>query len=238
MNVLYLKEKGWQNVEFQKSYFTKPEDFASKMGQEIDHRLLELEELTPEEKKQFANIFQTFLANVLHYLIHYLPFDDKLINNLDFITLNFKPQELKEKILSFNKTFEIIAQDQVKDLCEEISALVSSNIDWARIKSQESTLYLWDIIECSSSKNEDGSSKYQLLSKILQTAHALPTSSACIEQSFSSLKLVKKAIRSNLHERTTQSLMLIAQEFLDKPIIITDKLLNKEYIKQEEVAQE
>ena len=71
-----------------------------------------------------------------------------------------------------------------------------------------------------------GINKYDLLSRILKTAHALPTSSACIEQSFSTLKLVKKAIRSNLEEKTTQSLILIAQEFGEKPIAITEKMLN------------
>ena len=221
-----LREKEWQDMEIQKKNFSKTDDFLSKVSLELDYRLIDTEQLSSEEKEEFARIFQEFLAQVLHYSINYLPFDEKTIDTLDFVTLNHKPQILKEKILNFNKIFNIIPPNEVKDLCEEINALISSNIDWARIKSQESTLHLWDLIESSSSKNDMGINKYDLLSRILKTAHALPTSSACIEQSFSTLKLVKKAIRSNLEEKTTQSLILIAQEFGEKPIAITEKMLN------------
>jgi len=154
-----------------------------------------------------------------------LPFQDPLIDSLDFVSLADSPQILKEKILKFNEILEIIPKTSLQGLCEEINNLAYSNIDWVRLKSQGSSLYMWDILRCNNyipEKQEQGQS---LLNKVFSVAHSLSTSSACIEQSFSCLKLVKNLLRSSLREETTQSLMIISQEFRDKPIVITQEML-------------
>jgi len=99
---------------------------------------------------------------MLSHMIYYFPLDSRTIDALDFVALNQSSHVLKEKILYFNKVFEIIPVDQIKTLCQEINNLCATNFDWARIKAQESTLYLWDLIENSSPKNLDGSKKYEL----------------------------------------------------------------------------
>jgi len=121
---------------------------------------------------------------------------------------------------------ESFLQIKSRIFCEEINNLCAANFDWARFKAQDSTLYFWNLIEKSSSKNQDGSSKYKLLSKVLRVTHSLPTSSDYIEQSFSCLKFIKNNLRSNLREETTLSLILIAQEFSNRKIIITDRMID------------
>jgi len=96
---------------------------------------------------------------------------------------------------------------------------------------------LWDIIESSSSKTKEGKTKYENLSRILRIAHALPTSSACIEQSFFSLKFIKNNLRSNLKEKTIESLILISQEFSNKEVIITQTMLESYHKIKEELNQ-
>jgi len=115
-NLFNLYELGWIDSEVQKKHFIKHEEFISKLITEVDNSLGELKELTLEERKDFADIFQSFLAGMLSYLIYYLPLNSTTVDSLDFVTLNHKPHILKEKILYFNKVFGIIPSDQIKDL--------------------------------------------------------------------------------------------------------------------------
>lgn len=73
--------------------------------------------------------------------------------------------------------------------------------------------------------NGDEMEAFPLLNKIFQTAHALPTSSSGVEQSFSSMKLIKSAIRNRLHEETVQSLMMICEEHRENGIIISEEMV-------------
>ena len=113
--------------------------------------------------------------------------------------------------------------------------LNSINIDWTRIKAQGSSVLLWDLIKSSSSRDENGESVFKLLAKVFDVAHSLPTSSSCIEQTFSSLKLVKNSLRNSLNEETAQSLLVIAQEFKEKEITISSEILNLYYQLKEEL---
>ena len=220
-----MKREEWIDIDSQKEKFVSVEGFIDQMSLEIDSRLNVLKDYNSSSKKKFAEIFQIFLAKIFSLLISYLPLSDPIINTLDFVSLSDSSKILKEKILCFNEIFNLVPKENQKALCEEINHLISSNIDWARIKSQESSLYLWDLIEGSSSRDSDGDTKYKFLKLIFKISHALPTSSACIEQSFSTLKFVKNLLRSNLQEETTQSLLIISQEFRHKDIVISRKLL-------------
>ena len=143
---------------------------------------------------------------------------------LDFVTLNPTPENLRSKILKFNNTFRLVPFLETKQLSDEITMLCNEDILWARASAKNSSLYLWDLIE-GTSEAINGISKYRHLSTIFRTAHSLPTSSAGIEQSFSTLKFVKNALRSNLLEETTQSLLLIAQKYQNNEIEVSDTMV-------------
>ena len=69
---------------------------------------------------------------------------------------------------------------------------------------------------------EDG---IELITKVVQTAQALPTTSASIEQAFSILKLFKTDKRNQLCDDSLEALMLINEEFrFNGSINITDQM--------------
>jgi len=110
-------------------------------------------------------------------------------------------------------------------LSEEISGLCDENLTLLKKDAKKSSIYLWDLIKQTSEQNENGETIYQHLSKIFQMAHALPTSSAPVEQSFSCLKLVMSDLRSRLNEETAQALIMITEEFRNGKFEINDEML-------------
>ena len=68
------------------------------------------------------------------------------------------------------------------------------------------------------------------MSKIFRAAHCLPVSSACVEQSFSSLKLIRSNLRTRLSETTVEALVLIHENFSSKTAKISDEMI-QEYAK-------
>jgi len=103
-----------------------------------------------------------------------------LIDILDFVELKDEFPVLKSKIKTFNNKFNIIKEEEKENLKSELVKLKDIKVEYYRNNST-SLLHMWDCIE----KEE----KLELLSKITKVAQTLPTSSASIEQSFSTLKL-------------------------------------------------
>ena len=77
----------------------------------------------------------------------------------------------------------------------------------------------------TSELGEDGETIYKHLSKIFEIAHALPTSSAPVEQTFSCLKLIISDLRSRLNEETAQALIMINEEFRNGDFTISEEML-------------
>jgi len=98
---------------------------------------------------------------------------------------------------------------------------MSKDFTWARIKSSNSALELWDLIEGSYPN------QFPHLSKIFKHIHSLPTTSANVEQAFSVMKLFKNDLRNSLKEDTLQSLMFIHQKYKEGPIIITEEIYQR-----------
>jgi len=158
-------------------------------------------------------------------LLYYLPFDDELVKTLDFVCLSHEHDELKKKILSFNKEFNIISFDKINELSKEIAELNEENMFLFRKDAKKSSLYLWDLIKQANNYPAEDF-RYKHLDKIFKIAHALPTSSANVEQSFSMLKLIQSSIRNRLHEETIQALMMISEEFRNVKISISDEMID------------
>ena len=226
-DITRLDRKEWVDIEDQKKHFLPMKDFLSKLVLEVDPHLEAVLEFSEAKKKKFTELFQKFLWNIISYLVLYLPYSNSITTCLDFVTLNDSPLLLKEKILTFDEIFGITNKTEKIELCEEINDLISSNINWMQIKAQNSSLYLWDLFNGVNEKNDNGEIKYKHLKKIFNIVHSLPTSSACIEQSFSTLKFIKNLLRNSLREETVQSLLVIAQEFRNKEISITETMLNR-----------
>jgi len=224
MNIADIERKEWENEENIHKYFLNNDEFIKNLIREIDPALKELLSLDLETQNKFSSNFQKYLAKVLSLLIIYLPIDDKIVDTLDFVSLTQPLSVFKEKVLSFNDQFRIIPAEQIPELSDEINLIMNQDILWMKALCKESSLYLWDMIQGTSS-SETGNLKYPLLNKVFKVAHSLPTSSACLEQTFSCLKLVKNNLRNKLHENTTQSLLLVIQRFKDEEIVISDDMI-------------
>jgi len=225
-NIKDFKNPEWQKVGEQTDKFQSTSEFMITLSLDLDYKLKGLETYDDENKKKFAQIFQPFLAKIFKELIFYLPFADKLIDALDFVTIDMELPELKEKIITFNEYFDIVSPSQIVELSKEISSLTEENLIVLRKNSQQSSLKLWDLI-LTLNEREDGSNKYKLLSKIFKFAHSLPISSASVEQSFSTLKWLRNNLRSNLNEQTFQSLIMLQQDFHQMENFISDEMLEK-----------
>ena len=54
-------------------------------------------------------------------------------------------QEFKEKILTFNKTFQVVPEAQISELSKEISAIMGKNLVCLKQEAKKSSLYLWNL---------------------------------------------------------------------------------------------
>jgi len=139
---------------------------------------------------------------------------------LDFVTLNMNENDLKKKILLFNEIFQIIPLDSINQLSHEIHQLTQQDLFTLRKKAKKSSLYLWNLIQ-------ETCEDYKLLDKIFRTAHALPTSSAPIEQTFSTLKLIRDENRTSLLEETCEGLIIIHEKYQNEEIKISNLMMEK-----------
>ena len=207
--VAELNYDDWKNEQNAKERFLSFDDFIKNLVIDLDSKLVGLQSFETSMKKTIADIFQPYLCKIFSFILYYLPYRDEIVNSLDFVTLSQDPQEIKNKILAFNNEFSIVPPNQISELTKEINQIFSNpNFQWTKITTKDSSLYLWDLIQ-----ETYGKGCFKLLPRIFQVAHVLPMSSAGIEQSFSTLKLIRNTLRSNLLEETTQALLLIAQEF-------------------------
>jgi len=225
-NISVMKEKKWDSEENLYEHFVPVEVFIKNLEREIDPNLKDLFTFEADFQKEFTEYFQKYLARLLSFMIFYLPIEDRIVKALDFLNLTQSISELKENILYFNERFSIIPPQQTPDLFEEINLLSSQDKVWMKPLCKESALHFWNLIE-GTSTTSTGCPKYPLLSKVFKIAHSLPTSSACIEQSFSSLKMVKSNLRNQMNEKTVESLIFIQQAFRSEDFIITDEMIQR-----------
>ena len=80
------------------------------------------------------------------------------------------------------KTFNILSPEDFRKAMDELDSLFQESLGWQRDKAKQSAVNLLDFIEYSFGVNVAN------LSKIIRTAHALPTSSAGLEQCFSTAR--------------------------------------------------
>ena len=224
LDISIMKANNWDKEENLYEHFLPVEKFLKNLEREVDPNLKDVLTFETEIQNKFTETFQKYLAKLFSFMIFYLPVDDKIVKALDFLNLTQPLPILKENILYFNETFSIIPLEKVSDLLEEVNLLDSHEKVWMRSVCKESALHLWNLIE-GTSVFSTGEAKYPLLSRIFRIAHSLPTSSACIEQSFSSLKLIKNNLRNQMNEKALESLILIQQEFRNGDITISDEMI-------------
>ena len=229
-----LTELNWRDNE---EFFRDDDDFLKTLARELDNEMfieiIQMEDF--EKKEELVNTFREFLQTLLKNLLFYLPIKDQLIQSLSFLALNENKDEIKSKIIYFNKTFNIIPQENEKLIVQELNHLLSKNITWVRRDSNGSSLKLWNLIEQTYKNQKESEYTFPCLSAIFRAAHAFAPSTANVEQCFSVLKLLKTALRNSIKENTLESLILIHQEFKDgKSITISPRLIEKyDKMKQE-----
>ena len=231
-NISEMNAKFSGDINTIKPFLLSKNLFFKNIITDIDSNLNDLKTLSHEDQIDFTEIMQKFLAKLLYSLLSSLP-QNSVIETLDFVDINLPHDTFKERILTFNKTFHIVPIIQTPELIDEINNLYSQNLFWQRNTAKDSSLYLWDLVNNSASQNEN-KTIYPMLSSIFRVAHSLPTSSACIEQSFSYLKLFKNQQRNSLNEKTLESLMLLKERSEDD-ILISDQLVEM-YIKMRDEA--
>lgn len=220
-----MKEEGDEDENSNvKDKFISVQGFIKKLIIDFDSNLSELQNFDDNLKEEVAKIFQSYLCNMFFSLLNYLPYKCELINALDFVNLTKPVQEIKDQVLFFNEKFSIVPLNQISNLSKEINQLMNhSNFVWLKSITKGSSLHFWDLIQTTCEEES-----FMLLPRLFEVAHALPTSSAGIEQSFSLVKLVRSNLRNNLKEETTQALLLIAQEFKEG-YEVTDELISLYY---------
>lgn len=135
----------WTNIESYKEKFMSYKDFIFTVITDLDSNLISLEALNENDKIDFANAFQPFLAKLLSKLLFYIPFSDELINTLDFVTLNMEADELKKKILAFNSAFRIVPFTEINNLSKEITRLADEDLTALRKVAKKTLRQLREI---------------------------------------------------------------------------------------------
>lgn len=217
----------WKSITIQEELFRRSDSFNEYISTSVNSKLKKLNTLLfTEEDKDFSVLFYPFIANVLKIFCENNILKNEVVQLIDFVDLRGPSHIIEKKILSFNDMFSIFPEAKKPEITKEITKLTTMDLTAERIKAQSSSLHLWDLIK---STNE-----FVYLPSIFLAAHSLPTSSAPVEQAFSSLKLIRSNIRNRLQEITLQSLMMISEEYKNnnhqERILISDEML--EYYKQ------
>lgn len=210
----------WKNKILQTETFYKPEEFISNLLGILGDDFGGLKDLNTNEKNDFSNVFQPFIGEILFLLRKYLPFNDPILDCLDFVALIDTPERpFVEKILAFNEKFQIVAQKDIQNLSLEAMTLCSRIPHYLNLNKVKDSLHLWDIIQ----KSE----RFIYLHLVVRAAQTLPTSSSTIEQTFSVLGLFKDEKRSKLSKEGLEGLILLHQSFpKEKTFDIPKKLVS------------
>ena len=129
---------------------------------------------------------------------------------------------MNEKIEKFNKYFAIIPEESSSGLRTEVRKLASKQHFKYNDEQDFSILRVWDNIE----RDKSDSFELKIFPQIIRAVQALPTSSVGIEQTFSTVKLVKTLIKNQLGPESLEATLLIMQAFPEKTIEITDGMMN------------
>jgi len=176
-----------------------------------------LKDQSERSQEEFFQMFKDFIGKILNLLPNYLPYNDKIVEVLDFVEFKDPIHIFKQKLKYFSEYFNLIPEDKKSQLQDELMKLKSIKSEFYR-DSSEGNLHFWDRI-----KNQENIS---LIPNIIYFAETLPITSAGIEQSFSLIKLLKTEKRNQLKETTLEGLTLISQEFADqKQIFINEKMM-------------
>jgi len=220
-NLRELADLPWDKENFESEFMREDADFIKQLGLELDKSLFNIHTVTGNQKKELINFCRDYFKKIISLLLTHLHYDATGIETFEFVTFPPNKEELKTKVLEFNKMFQVVQSEQ--ELIQEINNFYNKKLDWARCSS---SLQFWSRIESAFTCEDNGASLFPNLSALVRTAHCLPTSSACVEQSFSILKLCKSPIRNRLKERTIQSLLFIKDENKkDSKMEITERLL-------------
>lgn len=215
-NAEFLK-LDFEDWDTQDRIFMSVQDFIKNISDlNKEFKLLELE--TKDIQKMFVDDFFDYFGKILNSLKQYLPLENELVNDLDFVELKDTYVILKQKMKRLCDKFNLFQNEEEKVVFKnELLQLKNLKAEYYRETSQN-TLNMWDRIE----KME----KWTLIPKLVRIAESLPTSSATIEQSFSNIKLLKNDLRNRLSELSLEGLILVGQEFRNKQKIpINEKII-------------
>jgi len=200
---LELLDIDWEDEVTQMDYFMDAQAFINYLSERVDYRLSDLKVLNEDES--FKHIFYPFIAHILKYFCENSPLRNEVIQLIDFVELRSPSHIIEKSIMRFNDIFQIFPKEKSPEIAKEIIKLTNMDLTREMKMSMSSSLYLWDLVR--------NTTDFTYLSAIFLAAHSLPTSSAPVEQAFSSLKLIKSNLRNRLQENTLQSLMMISEKF-------------------------
>ena len=208
----------WESTSVQENFFVSPPEFISNLTSCLSSKFSKIGE-DKNIQEGFSYVFMDFIGKILNLLKEYLPYDDKLVDILDFVTLKDPISIFKKKLMDFCEFFKLLKEKEKPMLQEELVKLKNVTISNYQ-DSSSSILHMWDRLQ----SNE----KLNLIPKIAYFAETLPTTSAGLEQSFSQVKLLKTDIRNRLSEETLEGLMFVTQEITPKSgLNIDEKVLTK-----------
>jgi len=208
----------WALSSNQTQHFLDSKEFIFRLKTHVHPSFDTLIEAESSAQEEFTEIFKNFLADILTNLIYYLPFDDDVVNSINFLELKGKSSILEEKIIKLNIIFRLVEEEELRtQVFPQLLRLREISSTQFMAEENDPTLELWDKI----SRN----GQYSSLTKFFRLSQVLPTSSSDVEQAFSTLKLFKNTQRNRLSEKSLEGLMLMHQEYASKDILISKRTL-------------
>lgn len=221
LNMSDYLEQDWENNDVQKELFLNSSGFITNLINGINSKFTIIEEQEESQQEGFCTIFFKFIGRVLNLLKEYLPFQNKLVESLDFVDLKDSLTVFKQKLTYFCDYFHLLTEEDKPLLLEELARLKNIKISHYQ-ENSSSLLHMWDKIQTQE--------KLVLIPKLAYFAEALPTTSAGIEQSFSQIKLFKSDLRNRLSEATLEGLVFIFQEFQENNTVCVSEKLMKSFV--------
>jgi len=210
----------WENQDVQENWLRTDIDFICNLHTQVHSDFNYLLEEEKENQNDFVNMFKKYIASLLNKLIEHLPFTDEVIKIVDLIELKDKHLEIERKLRDFNKLFQIVNDDEMKNqVLPQLLRLKEIGIEYSQRNEKDTSFDIW--------KRVIDSGKYPSLVKFVKFIQVLPTSSSDIEQAFSIIKLFRTNQRNRLSAKSLEGLILIHQEYQgEKNIILPKNLLN------------
>ena len=174
-------ELDWEDASTQSQWFSKDQFLIQNLQNKVHKDFGYLKTTCSKIKESFVNICYQYLGKLFNQMKKYLPFNDEILETSSFIELKDKLPILEDKLTFFNRTFNVISENELKyQAFPQLLRLRDYCFDNFQKGENDSSLDIWKRIEKTG--------KYPSLVKFFKISQILPVSSSNVEQLYLKLK--------------------------------------------------